>query len=57
MPAERLHHDDADIENTIDGITDKADIHPSSKQDVKLYIRTYSTMLRSSGEVKINALV
>src|SRR5688500_2585723 len=36
---------------------DREDIHPASKQDVELYIRTYSTMLRSSGEVKINALV
>src|SRR5207244_9307453 len=32
-------------------------IHPASKQDVELYIRTYSTMLRSSGEVKVKALV
>jgi len=36
---------------------DRDEIHPASKQDVELYIRTYSTMLRSSGEVKINALV
>src|SRR5262245_54365664 len=33
------------------------DIHPASKQDVELYIRTYTTMLRSSGEVKLKALV
>src|SRR4051794_10640669 len=33
------------------------DIHPASKQDVELYIRTYTTMLRSSGDVKIKALV
>jgi hypothetical protein len=32
------------------------EIHPASKQDVELYIRTYTTMLRSSGEVKIKAL-
>ncbi len=35
----------------------RAEIHPASKQDVELYIRTYNTMLRSSGEVKIKALV
>lgn len=29
---------------------------PAGKQDVELYIRTYTTMLRSSGEVKIKAL-
>jgi hypothetical protein len=33
------------------------EIHPATKQDVEVYIRTYSTMLRSSGEVKIKALV
>jgi hypothetical protein len=39
------------------GPTHRDDIHPASKQDVELYIRTYTTMLRSSGEVKIKALV
>ena len=32
------------------------EIHRAGKQDVELYIRTYNTMLRSSGEVKIKAL-
>src|SRR3954447_15481936 len=40
-----------------EGEISRDDIHPSSKQDVELYIRTYSTMLRSSGEVKLKALV
>src|SRR5215204_3537162 len=40
-----------------DGEVDREEIHPASKQDVELYIRTYTTMLRSSGEVKIKALV
>ncbi len=40
-----------------EGGEDRRDIHPTSKQDVELYIRTYSTMLRSTGEVKIKALV
>ena len=40
-----------------DGATHRDEIHPASKQDVELYIRTYTTMLRSSGEVKIKALV
>src|SRR5215212_4350450 len=35
----------------------RGDTHPAGKQDVELYIRTYTTMLRSSGEVKIKALV
>jgi hypothetical protein len=39
-----------------EGEVDRSDIHPASKQDVELYIRTYTTMLRSSGEVKIKAL-
>jgi hypothetical protein len=34
----------------------REEIRPASKQDVELYIRTYNTMLRSSGEVKIKAL-
>jgi hypothetical protein len=36
---------------------EEQEIHPATKQDVEVYIRTYSTMLRSSGEVKIKALV
>jgi hypothetical protein len=40
-----------------DGGVDHQDIFPASKQDVELYIRTYTTMLRSSGEVKVKALV
>src|SRR5689334_13214157 len=39
-----------------DQIRARAEIHPGGKQDVELYIRTYNTMLRSSGEVKIKAL-
>src|SRR5438128_11917491 len=39
-----------------EGEVDREDIHPASKQDVELYIRTYTTMLRSSGEVKVKAL-
>src|SRR4051812_40838454 len=40
-----------------EGEVSRDDIHPASKQDVELYIRTYTTMLRSSGEVKLKALV
>ena len=39
-----------------DPIYSRDAIHPAGKQDVELYIRTYTTMLRSSGEVKIKAL-
>ena len=35
----------------------REELHPASRQDVELYIRTYSTLLRTSGEVKIKALV
>ncbi len=42
---------------TSEGEVDRDEIHPASKQDVELYIRTYSTMLRSSGEIKLKALV
>lgn len=41
----------------VGGEADRVDIHPASKQDVEVYIRTYSTMLRSSGEIKLKALV
>lgn len=44
-------------EDGVGGEVDRDEIHPASKQDVEVYIRTYSTMLRSSGEVKLKALV
>src|SRR5437867_10525360 len=50
----------ADLPNRLtvsDTESDWQDIHPASKQDVEVYIRTYSTMLRSSGEVKVAALI
>src|SRR5579871_1886353 len=31
--------------------------HEAGKQDVELYIRTYNTLLRSSGEISLKALV
>jgi hypothetical protein len=40
-----------------DGAVDHQDIYPATKQDVEVYIRTFTTMLRSSGEVKVKALV
>jgi hypothetical protein len=49
--------DEEDFRLSGDGALNRDEIHPASKQDVELYIRTYSTMLRSSGEVKIKALV
>jgi hypothetical protein len=39
-----------------DGGVDHQDLLPGTKQDVDLYVRTYTTMLRSSGEVKVKAL-
>ena len=36
---------------------DHQDLYPATKQDVEVYIRTYTTMLRSSGEVEVKALV
>jgi hypothetical protein len=54
---------DEDIDRNVikesagDGEADREEIHPASQQDVELYIRTYTTMLRSSGEVKLKALV
>src|SRR2546421_11252580 len=52
MPLDELPFND----ERDDGV-DHQDIFPASKQDVELYIRTYTTMLRSSGEVKVKALV
>ena len=31
--------------------------HEAGKRDVELYIRTYNTLLRSSGEISLKALV
>jgi hypothetical protein len=45
-----------DREDGVSGEVGRDEIHPASKQDVEVYIRTYSTMLRSSGEVKLKAL-
>jgi hypothetical protein len=42
-------------DNRVDNL-EREEIHPASKQDVEVYIRTYTTMLRSSGEVKVKAL-
>ena len=39
-----------------DGGVDHQDVIPGTKQDVELYMRTYTTMLRSTGEVKVKAL-
>ncbi len=35
----------------------REEVYPASKQDVELYIRTYDTMLRSSSDIKIKALI
>lgn len=35
----------------------REEVYPAQKQDVELYIRTYNTMLRSSSDIKIKALV
>ena len=35
----------------------REEVYPAQKQDVELYIRTYNTMLRSSGDIKIKALI
>lgn len=32
-------------------------IHPASREDVELYIRTYNTLLRSSGPIRLRTLV
>ncbi len=37
--------------------TEGAQTHEAGKRDVELYIRTYNTLLRSSGEISLKALV
>ncbi len=45
-------------ERGIGAIDDAADeIHEAGKREVEMYIRTYQTLLRSSGEVGLKALV
>src|SRR5436309_15196509 len=56
MADEGIVLDEQPFRDERDGGVDHQDIFPASKQDVELYIRTYTTMLRSSGEVKIKAL-
>ncbi|HET9494899.1 MAG TPA: hypothetical protein VFR15_11775 [Chloroflexia bacterium] len=48
---EKRHHQDER-----DGGVDHQDFVAGKKQDVELYMRTYTTMLRSTGEVKVKAL-
>src|SRR5436309_1507291 len=57
MADEGIVLDEQPFRDERDGGVDHQDIFPASKQDVELYIRTYTTMLRSSGEVKVKALV
>src|SRR5436309_14611845 len=57
MADEGIVLDEQPFRDERDGGVDHQEIHPASKQDVELYIRTYTTMLRSSGEVKLKALV
>jgi hypothetical protein len=54
---EIIDQEDAGYPGQPDSESDRQDMHEPSKQDVELYIRTYTTMLRSSGEVKVKALV
>jgi hypothetical protein len=48
-------HDE--IERTLADLEHEEGHHPAGKRDVELYIRTYNTLLRSSGEVSLKALV
>ncbi len=57
MADEGLVFDEQPFRDEHNGGVAHQDIFPASKQDVELYIRTYTTMLRSSGEVKVKALV
>ena len=57
MADEGIVLDELPFKDERNGGVDHQDIFPASKQDVELYIRTYTTMLRSSGEVKVKALV
>lgn len=52
----------ADIHRLTHTITSSAfehedERHEAGKRDVELYIRTYNTLLRSSGEISLKALV
>jgi hypothetical protein len=55
-PAELRH--DAEIENTSPHReTHATDQHLAGKREVDLYVRTYNTLLRSTGPIKIETLV
>jgi hypothetical protein len=56
MADEGIVLDEQPFKEERNGGVDHQDIFPATKQDVELYIRTYTTMLRSSGEVKVKAL-
>src|SRR5690348_14857567 len=62
----QYHHDNTEIEeplsvhpttHTAANSSFEAEHHEAGKRDVEMYIRTYNTLLRSSGEVGLKALV
>ena len=61
-------HDNNEIEETLDvhpsthtaatsSFEQDSEHHVAGKRDVEMYIRTYNTLLRSSGEISLKALV
>jgi len=62
----QYHHDNTEIEeplsvhpttHTAANSSFEAEHHEAGKRDVEMYIRTYNTLLRSSGEISLKALV
>lgn len=62
----QYHHDSSEVEEPLDvhPTTHTAatssfedEHHEAGKRDVEMYIRTYNTLLRSSGEISLKALV
>ena len=61
-------HDNSEIEEALDvhpsthtaatsSFEQDNEHHEAGKRDVEMYIRTYNTLLRSSGEISLKALV
>ncbi len=59
--SESKETDEAELDSTMKAVPtsleEEEGHHEAGKRDVELYIRTYNTLLRSSGEVSLKALV
>ena len=56
-PQEAAYGDARETALSFDAFDDSRQRHEAGKREVEMYIRTYNTLLRSSGEISLKALV